>query len=70
MEKLFCCFVSISCCFRGSGGRGWEPQGAWLFPSLEANLTLAGFLVPLLTAPFPGLISLSVCLISLPSSDF
>lgn len=45
MEKLFCCFVSISCCFRGSRGWGWKPRGPGCFPP-SAHLTLAGFLFP------------------------
>lgn len=67
MEKLFCCFVSISCCFPGLLWMGVGASGTWLFPHLEANLALAGFPYPrrLLISSFPCLVPPSLCLISL-----
>lgn len=59
---------------------GVGASGTWLLTSLEANLTLAGFLFPrrlllsypslLPDSPFPRLVFPSLCLVSLPSSFF
>lgn len=65
MEKLFCCFVSISCCFWGSA-RG-VGASAWLFPSQQANLTLAGCLPSALPS---DLLPISAAGFLLPSASF
>lgn len=66
MEKLFCCFVSMSCCFGAPGGGG---GGAKLFPSLQANLTLAHLSPLLIRIPSPLSRLITVLLAGLSLSD-